>query len=424
MNPQSFTRLDQWLGWLEGLHAKTIDLGLERAGKVRDAMALFPSVPVVMVGGTNGKGSVSAMLSTMLERAGYKVGTYTSPHILRYNERVAINMVPVDDERLMAAFLAVEAARGEVSLSYFEFGTLAAVQLFMTEQVDVMVLEVGLGGRLDAVNLFDPEVSVVVSVDIDHQAFLGNDRESIGFEKAGIYRPGKAAICADPFPPLSLVEHAKKIGAELKRVGQDFSHTRMDNQWSFHMGDHHRHALPLPALRGSYQLDNATAALAVLDCLSSVLPVDQGSIKRGLLEVDWPGRFQVIPGRPVVVLDVGHNPHAVRAMVGNLRRLAFAENRYAVFSMLEDKDIDSVLALVREDFDGWFVGGLDMPRGQSGVKIAERLAAAGIRGVQAFDSVTQAWQAALSTASENDRIVVFGSFHTVAEVMAARQTQP
>ncbi|GGY25001.1 bifunctional tetrahydrofolate synthase/dihydrofolate synthase [Paludibacterium paludis] len=421
MNPSEFTRLGEWLDWLTTLHAKAIDMGLERAARVRAAMNLAPAVPVVIVGGTNGKGSVCAMLSTMLNRAGYRVGTYTSPHILHYNERVAIDMAPVDDARLMASFRAVEAARGDVTLSYFEFGTLAAVHAFIDEKVDVIVLEVGLGGRLDAVNLFDADVAAVVSVDLDHQAFLGNDRESIGFEKAGIFRAGRPAVCADPAPPASLVAHAQAIGADLRLVNRDYSHTRLDHQWSFHMGEHHRHSLPLPALRGAYQIDNAACALAILDCLASRLPVDQGAVKRGLLEVDWPGRFQVLPGRPVVVMDVGHNPHAVRAMVANLRRLAFAENRYAVFSMLEDKDMDSVLALAKDEFDGWFVGGLDMPRGQSGERIAERMAAAGVRDVRAFGTVEEAWHAALSAAGENDRIVVFGSFHTVADVMTARQ---
>lgn len=416
--------LSEWLSHLESLHVKTIDMGLERVVRVRDAMALAPACPVVLIGGTNGKGSVSAMLSTMLARAGFRVGTYTSPHLLRYNERVAIDMRPVDDARLVASFAAVEAGRGDVPLTYFEFGTLAAVHAFLEENVDVMVLEVGLGGRLDAVNAFEPDVSVVVSVDLDHQAFLGNDRESIGFEKAGIFRAGKPAVCADPHPPRSLVEHAAAIGAPLYRIGEAFGARRMDNQWSFSMGERHWHALPLPALRGAYQIGNASAALAVLTLLHDRLPVDLGAIKRGLLEVDWPGRFQVLPGRPQVVFDVGHNPHAVRAMVANLHQLPFASQRLAVFSMLGDKDLDAVADLCAGEFDAWYVGGLDLPRGQGGAEIAARLAAHGIEPVRVFDTVGEAWKGALSVAAENDRIVVFGSFHTVAEVMTARQLQP
>lgn len=415
--------LADWLAYLESLHSKTIDLGLERVARVRDALGLAPACPVIVVGGTNGKGSVCALLSTMLTRAGYRVGTYTSPHILHYNERVAIDMQPVSDAALIESFAAVEAARGEVSLTYFEFGTLAAVHRFLAEQVDVMVLEVGLGGRLDAVNAFEPDVSVVVSVDLDHQAFLGNDREQIGFEKAGIFRAGKPAVCVDPNPPASLLEHAGTLGTDLRLIGRDFAVTRLERQWSFACGTRHWHALPLPALQGSYQIGNASAALAVLALLFDRLPVDLGAIKRGLLEVDWPGRFQVLPGRPQVVYDVGHNPHAVRALVANLRLLPFAENRYAVFSMLEDKDMESVARLAADEFDGWFVGGLDLPRGQTGEAIAARLAACGIRNVRAFDRVDDAWKAALSQSGDNDRIVVFGSFHTVAEVMMTRQHQ-
>lgn len=414
------TSLDEWLSYLEALHVNAIDMGLERVRKVAAALGFEPDFPIILVAGTNGKGSVCAMLSTVFERAGFKVGTYTSPHLIRYNERVAISLQPASDERIVQSFEAVEAARGDTTLTYFEFGTLAAMHSFIAEKVDVAVLEVGLGGRLDAVNVFEPDVSVVVSVDLDHQSFLGDNREAIGFEKAGVYRAGKPAICADPNPPQSLVSHAAAIGADLKLVGKDFGYSRMDNQWSFHIGEVHRHALPIPALRGSYQLGNAAAVLAVLETLRERLPVSLGAVKQGLLEVDWPGRFQVLPGRPQVILDVGHNPHAVRAMAASLTVLPFAENRIAVFSMLSDKDIDAVIELAKGQFDQWYVGGLDMPRGQSAEDIAAKLAAHGVARVYPFQSVEQAWRAALSVAGENDRITVFGSFHTVAAVMAAR----
>jgi dihydrofolate synthase/folylpolyglutamate synthase len=420
----SATNLADWLHHLETLHVTEIDLGLQRVSQVIRAMALSPACPVIMVGGTNGKGSVSAMLSTMLMRAGFRVGTYTSPHLLRYNERIAIDMQPVQDAALIDSFAAIEAARADVALTYFEFSTLAAVHRFIAEGVDAIVLEVGLGGRLDAVNAFEPDVSVVVSVDLDHQSYLGNDRESIGFEKAGIFRAGKPAVCADPQPPQSLLDHAAALGSALYVIGHDFGYSRLDNQWSFSMGERQWHALPLPALRGNYQLGNASAALAVLSLLRDRLPVDLGAIKRGLLEVDWPGRFQLLPGRPQVVLDVGHNPHAVRAMVASLHQLPFAEKRYAVFSMLADKDLDGVVDLALPEFDVWLVAGLDLPRGQSGQEIAERLMAKGARSVQCHERIAQAWEAALSAASENDRIVVFGSFHTVAEALSARQLHP
>ncbi|MEO9383081.1 bifunctional tetrahydrofolate synthase/dihydrofolate synthase [Chromobacterium phragmitis] len=413
--------LDDWLHWQESLHTAAIDMGLARVERVRDAMGLKPACPVIMVAGTNGKGSTCAMLSSMLRAAGYKVGAYTSPHILRYNERIAIDLKPASDERIISAFEAIDAARGDTTLTYFEFGTLAAVHCFAAEKVDAIILEVGLGGRLDAVNIFEPDVSVVVSVDLDHQAILGDNREDIGFEKAGIYRAGKPAICVDPEPPLRLLEHAAAIGADLRLYGRDFGFTRMDNQWSFRHGDHARHALPIPALRGGYQMVNACGALAALEALKDTLPVGIGAVKQGLVEVEWPGRFQVLPGRPAVVLDVGHNPHAVKAMAAALKQLPYAEKRYAVFSMLADKDMDAVIELARGEFDHWLVAGLDMPRGQSGESIAARLAAAGIDSVAAYPAVADAWAAALSQAGDNDRIVVFGSFHTVAEVEAARR---
>ncbi len=418
--PNRDSSLQTWLQYQEGLHASAIDMGLARVSAVRDAMGLQPDFPVIIVGGTNGKGSVCAMLSTMLSRGGFKVGTYTSPHIIRYNERIAIDMQPVADQRIVDSFAAINDARGDTSLSYFEFGTLAAMHTFMAEGVDVAVLEVGLGGRLDAVNIFEPAVSVVVSVDLDHQAYLGDTRELVGFEKAGIFRAGKVAICADPNPPQSLLEHAAQLGADLKLVGRDFGITRMDNQWSFHMGDVHKHALPIPALRGEYQMVNAAAALAALEAVKAWLPVGIGAIKRGLLEVDWPGRFQVLPGRPLTILDVGHNPHAARALADSLKRMAFASQRIAVFSMLADKDMAAVVGLLKDEFDVWLVGGLDMPRGRSADDIASELEALGVRGVSRYETVPLAWDAALSQAGENDRIVVFGSFHTVAEVMEHR----
>lgn len=418
-----FDTLPDWLAHLEAIHPAAIDMGLARVSKVQDSMGLRPTFPVITVGGTNGKGSVCAMLSTIFERAGFKVGTYTSPHIVHYNERVAINMQPVADKRIIDSFQAIEDARGDTTLTYFEFGTLAAMHSFIEEGVDVAVMEVGLGGRLDAVNIFEPTVSVVVSVDLDHQAILGNTRELVGFEKAGIYRPGKLAICADPNPPQSLLDHAATIGADLKLIGRDFGISKLENQWSFRMGDHHRHALPMPALRGEYQLVNAAAVLAALEGVREVLPVGIGAIKRGLLEVDWPGRFQVLPGRPLVILDVGHNPHAARALADSLRRMPYAQQRIAVFSMLADKDLAATIAPLKDEFDAWYVGGLDMSRGQKAATLAAQLAEQGIKSIMQFESVADAWHAAFSAAGENDRITVFGSFHTVAEVIAARNSR-
>ncbi|ASK28120.1 bifunctional tetrahydrofolate synthase/dihydrofolate synthase [Neisseria chenwenguii] len=419
--------LNDWLSHLETAHSGgLIDMGLARVGEVKNRMNLVPQCPVVVVAGTNGKGSVCAYLSHIYAQAGFKVGTLTSPHLLRFNERIAVNTQPVSDETVVASFERIEAARQEISLTYFEFNTLAAVDIFIREQVDVMILEVGLGGRLDAVNVFDADCAVVTGVDLDHQAFLGDTVEQVGFEKAGVFRSGKPAVCGQNPPPKTLVEHAEKIGADLLLVKRDFDYTTLENmQWTYRFHPQrsdglarNRNALPFPALRGSYQLNNAACALTVLECLNDKLPADIGAIKRGLLTVENPGRFQVLPGRPTTVLDVGHNPHAARALRRSLINLAFAQKRTAVFSMLSDKDIGSVLEIVKDQFDEWNIAPLDLPRGMGAADLQNILEHHGISKIKVFDTVAAAYRAAVETASENDRIVVFGSFHTVAEVMA------
>ncbi len=402
-------------------------MGLERVGEVKKRMGLQPQCPVVVVAGTNGKGSVCAYLSQIYTQAGFKVGTLTSPHLLRYNERIAVNTRPVEDAAIVASFERIEAARAGISLTYFEFNTLAAVDIFIREKVDVMVLEVGLGGRLDAVNEFDADCAVVTSVDLDHQAFLGDTVEQVAFEKAGVFRSGKPAICGQTPPPESLRRHAGEIGAELLLIKRDFDFSTLENvQWSYRYHPQNsdgrtrnRNALPFPALRGAYQLSNAACALTVLECLGDRLPVDIAAIKRGLLLVENPGRFQVLPGRPLTVLDVGHNPHAARALRRSLINLMFAEKRTAVFSILADKDIDGVLDIVKDQFDEWHIAPLDVPRGMTAEALVRKLSEHGIENVKVFENIEKAYRAALEKAGENDRIVVFGSFHTVAAVMAA-----
>lgn len=402
-------------------------MGLERVGEVKKRMGLQPQCPVVVVAGTNGKGSVCAYLSQIYTQAGFKVGTLTSPHLLRYNERIAVNTRPVEDAAIVASFERIEAARAGISLTYFEFNTLAAVDIFIREKVDVMVLEVGLGGRLDAVNVFDADCAVVTSVDLDHQAFLGDTVEQVAFEKAGVFRSGKPAICGQTPPPESLRRHAGEIGAELLLIKRDFDFSTLENvQWSYRYHPQNsdgrtrnRNALPFPALRGAYQLSNAACALTVLECLGDRLPVDIAAIKRGLLLVENPGRFQVLPGRPLTVLDVGHNPHAARALRRSLINLMFAEKRTAVFSILADKDIDGVLDIVKDQFDEWHIAPLDVPRGMTAEALVRKLAEHDIENVKVFENIEKAYRAALEKAGENDRIVVFGSFHTVAAVMAA-----
>lgn len=413
--------LDQWLEHIERVHPRTIEMGLARVSAVRDALRLDHSCPVITVGGTNGKGSACAMLEAILDHAGYRTGCYVSPHLLRYNERVRLARSDASDGDLVRAFAAVEAARGDVALTYFEFGTLAAMWLFAEKRVEVAVLEVGLGGRLDAVNAFEPDCALVMSIALDHMDYLGETRETIGAEKAGIFRPGRPAICADYDPPRALVERALEIGAQLLLIGRDFGCEAGPRQWRYWGPRGERHALPHPALRGDYQVPNAAACLAALDALRALLPVSANDIRTGLLTAVNPGRFQVLPGRPAVILDVAHNPAAAAALARNLARLPREGPTLAVFAMLKDKDADGVIAAVKGEVDEWFVSGIAAERGGDSGFIRNALARAGvIETVSSYDSVAAAYAAACDKAGQNARIVVFGSFHTVAAVVAAR----
>jgi dihydrofolate synthase/folylpolyglutamate synthase len=412
-----------WLEHIERLHPKTIALGLERVARVRDTLGLAPAFPVITVGGTNGKGSVCALLEAILQSAGYRVGRYTSPHLLRYNERVRVAGAEATDDALAQGFAAVERARGEVPLTYFEYGTLAAVWLFVEQRVEAGVLEVGLGGRLDAVNAFDPDCAVVTTVDIDHVDFLGGDREAIGREKAGIFRAGRPAVCADSAPPASLLKHAAEIGARLLRIGADFGATPQGRQWQYWGPGGRRGALPYPVLRGACQLANAAAAIAALESLRERLPVAVSDIRTGLLQADNPGRFQVLPGRPAVILDVAHNPQAARALAASLAAMGGGGRVLAVFAMLKDKDIAGVVAAVKPRVAHWFIAGLQGARGAQVGELRQALAAAAVTAVTACHSVADAYAQACDIATENDRIIVFGSFYTVAAVMQLRERQ-
>ena len=413
--------LADWLVYLETLHPKAIALGLDR---VRDVLARLDApvdCPVITVGGTNGKGSTCAMLESIYRCAGYSTGLYSSPHLLRYNERVRMRGAEVGDDALVPSFNAVEDARGDVPLTYFEFGTLAALWLFARERLDVLVLEVGLGGRLDAVNVIDADVSIITSVDIDHVDYLGPTREDIGREKAGIFRRGRPAICGDRHPPATVEEVAHDVGARLLVIGRDYDFTDERSQWRFRGPRHDRYGLPVPALRGGYQLANASTALAAIDLLYDRLPVSAQSIREGLLTVVLPGRFQVLPGRPTVVLDVAHNPHAARALAGALGAMGFHPQTFAVCAMLADKDVRGVVDALRSRIDRWFVAGLPGARGGGPDTMRNALVAAGIDDVaiSAHEDVATAFRAAREAASEADRIVVFGSFLTVAAALAA-----
>ncbi len=412
--------LAEWLEYIESIHPKSIQLGLERVAEVRKVLNRSSRAVLLTVAGTNGKGSTCAMLEAILVAAGYRVGLYTSPHLFRYNERVRLNGAPVSDSRLCAAFESVERARGGTALTYFEFGTLASWEIFAAEALDAAILEVGLGGRLDAVNAFDCDCAVLTGVALDHMDYLGGTREAIGAEKAGIFRKGKPAIVADTNPPRSVLDHARAIGADLRLIGRDFGYRSEREQWLFWGTGGRRPGLAYPALRGVRQLTNASAALAALDTLHMLLPVGMQDIRNGLAQVELPGRFQVLPGRPVVVLDVAHNPQAAAVLAENLGDMGFYPETYAVLGMLRDKDMAGVCRAMKERVSAWFATDLSVPRGASAEMLAGAVHSVGVTGeVLRFKHPPDAYSAARKRAGENDRIVVFGSFHTVAEVMTA-----
>jgi dihydrofolate synthase/folylpolyglutamate synthase len=415
--------LPEWLAYIERQHARPIELGLDRVRLVRSTLGQRKTCPVILVGGTNGKGSTCAMLERILLCAGYRVALYTSPHLLRYNERVRIGGHAVADDALCHGFERVEAARvsaGGTPLTYFEYGTLCAWEVFAAQPLDAIVLEVGLGGRLDATNIYDPDVAMVTTVDLDHMDYLGPTRDAIGFEKAGIFRSGRPAICGDVDPPAGLFDHARAIGADLQVLGRDFGHARQEQQWQYWGRGGKRSGLAFPALRGPRQLDNAACVLTALDALRGSLPVAMQDIRRGLLEVELAGRFQVLPGRPTVVLDVAHNPQAAHVLAASLGDMAFHPATWVVFGMMRDKDIAGVIDAMRHRVDHWLPASLPAPRGATAAELAEALSSTGVANIACtFASAADAFAHARSQAGENDRIVAFGSFITVADVLRA-----
>lgn len=416
-----FNTLPDWLAWQETLHPNPIDLGLARVQAVAQRMQWAPSrFAVITVGGTNGKGSTVAMLAAILRAAGYQVGAYTSPHLLRYNERVCVNGIEVSDMQLCAAFAHIDAARGDISLTYFEFGTLAALDIFATSNLDVVILEVGLGGRLDAVNIVEPDVAMVTSVALDHTEWLGTDRDSIAREKAGIYRPGKPALFGEPAIPNSLQQHAQTIGAILYSYGTDFGARPALNAWTWWGLGKERHALVLPALRGPHQLQNAAGALMALELLADRVPVSQAQIREGLMSVTLAGRFQVVPGLITLIYDVAHNPHGAHALAQTLRAHGCSGRTFAVCGMLRDKDIAATLRELCTLVDVWYVAPVGSHRSASAdelVTLARAVDAS--KPVFACPDIAIAHQKALSDARAGDRIVVFGSFYTVAAALSA-----
>lgn len=412
-----FTILDDWLRWQETLHPRAIDLGLERVQTVlRRLQPEPPSYTVITVGGTNGKGSCVAFLDAILRAAGYRVGAYTSPHLLRYNERIRIQGVEADDAMLCRVFDRIDAARGDLSLTYFEFGTLAALGLFREAGVDVAVLEVGLGGRLDAVNIMDADAALVVSIALDHTDWLGADRDRIGYEKAGIYRSDRPAICADPDPPPRLVEYAEGLGARLLCVGRDYHFAGTGSTWRWQSGECCLNDLPLPALAGDHQLGNAAAVIMTLTRLNDRLPVSSEAIRAGLINTELAGRFQIIPGPVEWILDVAHNPRAAAVLADHLRAHPCTGHTWAIIGLLADKDAPGVIGALTDTINAWYAVTLEGPRGRTGDELATLLRAAGARA-EATD-IRKACRIAQTVACPGDRIVVMGSFHTVAPVLA------
>ena len=418
-----FERLEQWLEWQQQLHPTTIELGLDRVARVLSRTGWRrPAVPFITVGGTNGKGSCVALLDALLRAGGHHVVTFTSPHLVDYRERIRIDGAMVSEVALVTAFERIAEALGPDSLTFFEFNTLAALLVAEAARPAAVILEVGLGGRLDAVNVVDPDVAVVVSVGLDHMDWLGPDEESIGREKAGIFRAGKPAIYGSPQPPRSLRETAARIGATLSVRGEDFDGIERDaGQWDFHAGGQVRESgLPLPALPGKIQVANAATALMALTALSSRLPLSRAALDIGLRTVTLAGRLQRIedPRGFHWILDVAHNPAAAAALAGSLRDAPAAGRTLAVCGMLGDKDVEGVVGLLAGGVDEWFAAELEGPRALPAAELAGRAARAGV-AMQPAGTVAEAMSRAADRARPGDRILVFGSFHTVGPALVA-----
>jgi len=412
--------LQDWLAHCERLHPQAIALGLERVRTVAQRLRLRFECPVITVAGTNGKGSTCAMLEAIALQAGWRTGVYTSPHLVHFEERCRVKGQPVSADALVPHFERVEAARQDVQLTYFEFTTLAILDLMAASGLDVAVLEVGLGGRLDAVNVVDADCAVITSIDLDHQEFLGPDREAIGREKAGILRPGRPAVVSDPVPPDSVIQHAQAIGADLWLLGRDHQFSGDQRQWSWSGRGRRYSGLGYPALRGANQLVNASGVLAALTALRERLPVTAQAIRNGLAMVDLPGRFQIVPGQPTLVLDVAHNPHSAAALAANLDAMGFYPTTHAVFGAMGDKDLQAMLRRMDPLVDRWYFTELPTARAASAASL-QALWQGLTRRKDASSSLhatpAEALRNAMAAADPTDRILVFGSFYTVGGVL-------
>ena len=417
----AYQSIDEWLSWQTTLHAREIELGLDRIRTVAERLGLLNSpFKVITVAGTNGKGSSVAMFSTILHHAGYKVGTYTSPHIIHYNERVRIGLRCANDDELCAAFARIDKAREDISLSFFEFATLAALDIFHQHKINVAVLEVGLGGRLDATNIIDSDLAMVTSIGLDHMEYLGDNRESIGFEKAGVFRKDKPAICGDSNPPASVKDSARRIGSTLYQINQDYFYNVAQSSWSFKTGDYELQALPLPNLSGGVQIQNAANVLMGLHCIRDQLPVNYEAIETGLREVTLEGRFQRIVKHCEIILDVAHNRESAQTLADNLMALPKPNKTIAVFAVLNDKDVTGITELLRPHVDNWYVSVVQSMRGMEYQQVEHAIKEHDSTAkIEQFPSIQTAYSQAQNDAQEGDRILVFGSIFTVSEVLAS-----
>ena len=418
------TTLADWLAHCEQLHPQTIDMTLERVAAVRDRLGLRFTAPVISVAGTNGKGSSCAMLEAIALQAGYRVGLYIKPHLVHFEERCRIHGEIASADSLLPHFAAVEAARGDITLTWFEFTTLAILRALAAAPLDLVILEVGMGGRLDAVNVVDADCALITCIALDHTEFLGPDRETIAIEKAGIMRAGRPVVVSDPEPPASLQARADELGADLWRLGRDFNFqghpSNTQQQWAWRGRAQRFNGLAYPALRGANQLVNAAGVLAVFEALRDRLPINAQAVRNGLAMVELPGRFQIVPGQPTLVLDVAHNPQAVAALANSLDQMGFFPQTHAVLGLMRDKDIAGLLRHLAPLVDHWHVCDLPLARAATAIELAPLVqAASGQRPVtiQTHASPAAALAAAAAAADPADRIVVFGSFYTVGGVL-------
>ncbi len=419
-NAVRFEHLSDWLAWQEGLHPNAIDLGLERIRLVLQRLGFHtPNCPVITIAGTKGKGSCAAILDSMLRAGGYRTGVFSSPHLRRYNERIHIDGMEISDASLCAAFARIDEARGDISLTYFEFNALAAFVCFDSAALDVWILEVGLGGRLDAANVIDADVAIVTSIGLDHTEWLGNDLDSIGREKAGICRTDRPLLFGSLDMPGSIQQVAQEVGARLLRAGRDFSFDEYVDSWNWQMGPYTYQALPLPALEGTVQVANASCALAALSLLQTRLPLRRAAIEQGLRAVRLEGRLQRIRRADGVewILDVAHNALSAAVLAQQLANLP-TRRTLALIGVMADKDVASMIELLRDQVAAWMAVGSASPRALSAMQLSERLSAAHVV-VLASHELGSAFTAAQihSSAGQFERILVFGSFLIVGPAL-------